>query len=67
MSTSPGAKAQVEPCHKNLLTIIGISELAEASLDDIPLVLEYRPDFVTVAPNVKQIFLKSIENCTRKK
>ena len=48
MSTSPGAKAQAEPCHKNLLTIIGISELAEASLDDIPLVLEYRPDFVTI-------------------
>jgi hypothetical protein len=48
VSTSPGAKAQAEPCHRNLLTIIGISELAEASLDDIPFVLEYRPDFVTI-------------------
>jgi hypothetical protein len=45
VSTSPGAKAQAEPCHWNLLTIIRISELAEASLDDIPLVLEYPTRF----------------------
>jgi len=52
VSTSPGAKAQAEPCHRNFLTIIGISELAEVSLDDIPLVLEYRPDFVSGAQRV---------------